>query len=260
MTDTSVYDPLLDAASRLDNPYWALCEPLTAPDSFSGLRTVGGLRLRSDDPGRPWDPARGVEDHQRNWRNREEWVARYAWTITAPDTVAFLAAHSGGRLLDPLAGTGYWGHLLGQLGVDVLSYDLHPPRPGSGENRWHRDAAPFGLVMTGDAVDVTARHGHDRTLLLAWPPYSDPVGADILAAYTGPTVIYIGEGSGGCTGDDALHHALGWDRYDDATYQCLGPDPSAVWEAVDDHAPVQWYGLHDWVHVYTRRGPAAIGA
>ena len=75
----------------------------------------------------------------------------------------------------------------------------------------------------------------DRTLLLAWPPYDDPIGEKALTAYAGTRVIYIGEMDGGCCGDDAMFQRL-----------------ATEWREVAEIRPVQWAGLHDWVTVYDR--------
>lgn len=158
---------------------------------------------------------------------RDDYVRRYAWTITHPATVGFVAAHSGGRLVDPLAGTGWWAHILGEAGVDVIASDLEP-----GANTWSDGL--YATVSQGDAVDVVPHH-RNRTLLLAWPPYASDLGERILAAYPGRRVIYIGEGEGGCCADDGFFEALRRD-----------------WAEVDAHVPVQWDGIHDVITVYDR--------
>jgi hypothetical protein len=65
------------------------------------------------------------------------------------------------------------------------------------------------------------------------------MAADALRAYQGNTVIYIGEGSSGCTGDEEFHNMLEkeWDT----------PKGGAC-------PMVQWWGLHDWITIYHRKG------
>lgn len=185
----------------------------------------------------PWDPGPfvGGDGHWADYRRRQDLVSDYAWTISDPAAVAFVAEHSGARVIDPLAGTGYWAWLLQQHGADVAASDLNPADgPGSA---WHRGGRVFTPVYRADAVDAVTTLGHDRTLLLSWPPYDDPIGARILAAYTGPRVVYIGETSGGCCGDDTMWSAL-----------------ESGWHEAAEHKPVQWWGLHDWITVYDRSG------
>jgi hypothetical protein len=204
------------------NPYWDAVRDLVNVEKYhsweSPSRQIGGAAR--------W----------REMLGRHDLVDRYAWTITAPDTVAFVAEHVGPAVIDPLAGSGYWGHLLSQLGADVLCSDLNPPtgRPDA-EQVWHSRSHPFCPVLAADAVDAVTVNGEGRTLLLSWPPYSDPTGARILDAYRGERFVFIGEGDYGCCGDDAMWSAI------------LGG-----WHSVAEHRPVQWYGLHDYVTVYER--------
>lgn len=167
----------------------------------------------------------------RDTPQRQEHVRRYSWTITDPATVAFVAQHSGGRMVDPMAGTGWWGLLLDQVGVDVVSSDVDP-----GGNHWHEGADLWVPIAAAEAYDAVTQHP-DRTLFLAWPPYDRPDGVDTVRAYRGLRVIAITEGEGGCVGDDALFAEF-----------------DTNWVEVADHVPVQWFGMHDRVTVYGRKG------
>ncbi len=154
---------------------------------------------------------------------RFQMVSSFCFTVPSPDALDFIAHHSGGRILDPMCGTGYLTWLLAQQGVDCLSYD--------------RLARPiqWGTVRRGHAPAATHKHGRDRTLLLSWPDYQSRIGFDTLAAYKGDTVIFVGEYSS--CGDDALHAALDWGWYSHAGM-----------------TPVRWGGgLKDVIVVYKRR-------
>jgi hypothetical protein len=72
--------------------------------------------------------------------------------------------------------------------------------------------------------------------MLCWPPYADGMAQQALARYEGARVIYIGEGEGGCTGDDVFHAAL-----------------AEQWKLAASYEIPQWDGLHDDVRVYVRR-------
>lgn len=164
---------------------------------------------------------------------RADIVRQYAWTITDPWSVQFVAEWAGPRVLDPMAGTGYWGWLLTQLGTDARCFDAYPPQPGQADNHFHQDAAQFMPVAQLDAAQASALHGRDRTLLLAWPPMSKD-GYRTLKAYQGQRLIYIGE-NGGCTGDEHLQMEI-----------------AVNWTEVDAHVPVQFWGLNDVITVYDR--------
>lgn len=195
-----------------------------------------------------WDRNARIEDQMEAWAIRETAVKRWSWTVTDPASVAFVAEHVNGhvpaavgqfvgkRLLDPMAGTGYWAYLLGQLGVDCLAYDEYPPRDSAAQNLWHPHAEQFVTVLPGDAVSVTQVYGtKDRTLLLSWPPYETPHGYLALNAYRGDRLIYIGETEGGCCADDKFFAEL-----------------NNNWTEVDWHRPVQYFGIHDVICVFDR--------
>ena len=112
--------------------------------------------------------------------NRQLLVRKYSWTI--PDTVAFIANHAQGALVDPIAGTGYWAYLLTYVGVDVVCYDLNPGT-ALATNGWHDDDLCV-RVCAKDRAEAAGLHP-DRTLFLSWPPPGQDVGARILTAYNG---------------------------------------------------------------------------
>lgn len=210
-------------ARELVNPYWDEVRAIAEPSEWQydhGAVMVKPYRF----------PAEGGVDVLAN---RDELCSRYSWTIPDPATVAFIAEHACGSVVDPLAGSGYLLWLLQQAGVDVIGYDANPP--ASGGNNYHKAQVEHLPIQRADACDSVTLHP-DRTLLLSWPPYDSPIGAQVLNAYAGDRVIYIGEGEGGCCGDDAMHHAL-----------------AEQWTEVAEHRPVQWYGIHDWVTVYDRK-------
>jgi hypothetical protein len=93
------------------------------------------------------------------------------------------------------AGSGYWAWQLGQAGVDVTAYDPVPPGPDNDFNS-HKLYHP---VTTGDH-QAAALHP-DRALMLCWPSYGASFAKQALHAYQGDTLIYIGEGVGGCCAD-----------------------------------------------------------
>lgn len=174
----------------------------------------------------------------RDYRERVDRFAlcgRYSWTVTAPQTVAFVVEHAGARVVDPMAGSGWWANLLTESGIHVTASDLNPP-DGTEANHWHREGQHVPVLQL-DAVQAATVASADATLLLSWPPYDSQIGHEVLAAFGGRRVVYIGEGAGGCCGDDAMFDLLGRD-----------------WNEVAEHRPVQYYGIHDYVTIYDRRG------
>lgn len=171
---------------------------------------------------------------------RRELVQRYAWSIPTEEALAAVAAH--GPVLDPMAGSGYWVRLLQNRGVDAVATDMLPPESVGGNHYHNQDGNPgfeWTTVEQMRAVQAVRKYGRGRSLFLSWPPYDDSNGHHAVCAHKavgGSVVIYVGEGPGGCTGDDAFHRLL-----DDA------------YEVVQEVAIPQWPGIHDRLTVYRRR-------
>lgn len=249
MTETQVVDPrTLDDPPGVENPFWQIVREL--PGEHITAQYHGG---RWEPDSHPLPPSKAP--------SRRDLVKRFAWAITDPAAVAFVAKHCGPRAVEVGAGLGYWAWQLTQRGVDVIAYDEHPPdtRP----NHYHAPEfvgdEPKGLVPTWHPVlqakdaDASAIHS-DRTLLLCWPPYAESMAADTLRAYRGNRLIYIGEGEGGCTGDEDFHRMLGFRGWDSDDWG--EPDPDAEWVEIAEHTPVQWWGIHDRITVYQRSSAA----
>ena len=147
----------------INNPFWEAIKDCVEPDSLQGNPVVG--EFRSD---------LSVEECMARTPNRQRLVRKYCWTIPDPDTVAFVAEHAHGGLVDPMAGTGYWAYLLAQVGVDVVCYDLNP---GAAlvTNGWHGEDL-YAEVCAKAAAEAAALHP-DRTQFLSWPPHARDVGA-----------------------------------------------------------------------------------
>lgn len=160
---------------------------------------------------------------------RDTLVKRYSWAIPGGSALEKIASYS--PIVEMGAGSGYWAYLLRGLGVDVVAYDKgdawHPDLKGKNPPRWTK-------VLEGTPESL--RNHSDRTLLLVWPPYAEPMAYECLIHYGGNRIIYVGEGSGGCTADDQFHERLE-DR----------------WERVEGVSVPQWDGIHDHMEVWERK-------
>lgn len=174
----------------------------------------------------------GVDRWLKARAGREEFCHRYAWAIPDDKALDLMAQHK--RIVEIGAGTGYWASLLAARGVDIVAYDIAPPPTSEERNHWHSGARVHHPVMAG-GPDVAAAHP-GCALFLCWPPYDSPMAADCLRAYRGRFVIYVGEGTGGCTADDTFHEML-----------------DKEWGEVVVHRLPQWPGIHDTLAIYARR-------
>lgn len=216
----------------VQNPLWEIVRLIPAEDSWHA-------RAQAEPDGHWVHLGAGMSRAYAAGLDRFSLCARYAWSIPSPGDMRWLAQMLGGRgVVEIGAGSGYWAWQIAQSGIDVVAYDLHGPGP---DNKYatHRLYHP---VETGDHAAVA---GHpDRALLLCWPPYCSDMAARALKAYAGDTVVFVGEGPGGCTADDDFFALLdeGWDE--------IGVSP---WH-------VTWRCIHCSMTAYRRRSPEAMAA
>lgn len=170
-----------------------------------------------------------------NIPHRHNMVSEYSWTIPDPASVAFVYQHCAGhKILDPLAGTGYWANLLSQMGVDIIAADAAP-----GTNGWHKGKELHYPMFTDDAVDSVLMH-RDRMIILSWIPYGSDLGTEVLENYALNRFITIGEEDFGCCGTEEFWAGVrkGWDE-------------------IASHRPIQWFGMHDFITVWERKALTA---
>jgi hypothetical protein len=181
-------------------------------------KTIG--ELLKDDVAFRQDMDRRIQES----RKREEWTKYYAWAIPTEDAIRHLVELS--PILEVGAGGGYWAWLIGQMGGRSACYDLGFRQV---EKQWHP-------VEYGGAEIVRCFRKH--TLFLCWPEYNTAFAFDCLRQYRGEFLVYVGEGCGGCTGDDNFHGLIE-DEYD---------------EVKDLNIP-QYYGIRDFMTIYRRKLP-----
>lgn len=153
---------------------------------------------------------------------------RWSWAIPSDEAIAKIVAFAP-RIVEVGAGGGLWAKLLREAGADVIAYDAAP-----GDNEQveclHTD------VLQGTA-EVAAQHP-DRALMLCWPPYDTDMAVEALAAYQGDRLIYIGEGFGGCTANDAFFQRL-----------------DNEWHEEEWFSIPQYECINDYLALYTRVVP-----
>lgn len=213
-------DILLRTQSSTENPYWDIVSAMPSPE-----RDIWENELCVESYGRF---ASGEYAHLP--ATRDTLVSSYAWAIPSPTDLALIDVHLDGRgVVEIGAGTGYWAWQLSQLGIDVAAYDIAP--------RGNRQCHNINYHPVAEGGPEKAAEHPDRALMLCWPPYAKAMAHEALTAFTGDMLIYIGEGHGGCTADDAFHEAL-----------------EADWEAVAgsgaDH--INFFGIHSRLIIYRR--------
>ncbi|MBS1722787.1 MAG: hypothetical protein JSS66_07385 [Armatimonadetes bacterium] len=183
MTQNLVQNPYLDA-------YKAVCTPaLSAISAVSPV--IGDVLLTVN-----------------TWQTRDRCLEQYGFAVPSQEAIELLATLS--PLVEMGAGLGYWASLVEALGADIVAYDKYVNKRGKVKlYSSTKYGKPFLPVHKG-TTEVLELHA-DRTLFMCWPPYDSPMASDTLQAYLdhgGQTVVHVGEGPGGCTGDDRFFGLL----------------------------------------------------
>lgn len=157
-------------------------------------------------------------------------VRKYGFAIPDDDAINCIASYSNGSVIELGSGCGYWASLLREKGVDVICVD---DMSWKNNDSWHWDQIyTEPTVGSYEHLDEYPNH----TLFMCWPNYNTDFAKDSLQAYKGDTFIYVGEGRGGCTGNDAFHELI-----------------EAEWEIAEEVCIPQWPGIHDMLHVFKRK-------
>lgn len=187
-----------------------------------------------------WD----ISHDSRDFEAEERLVKEYAYGI--PNEEAIKAIIELGKIAEVGAGGGYWkavGDKAIQDGeIIVPDYDdkdfwlAYDKNAGNINSIWRPDRK-WSRVHPGDS-EVLSKHP-DRAALFVWPPHDDPMAFEGLRTHNeagGDNVAYVGEGRGGCTGDDKFHDLLRGD-----------------YDLVNDIEIPHRSGIHDRLYLYNRK-------
>jgi hypothetical protein len=168
-----------------------------------------------------------------NSQLRQKYVKKYSWAIPTREVIdTIYNATSGKSILEVGAGNGFWASLLTKRGSTIIPTD-------SFESHGFTQDNTFMPIENLEAVQAIQAHPECEALMLVWPPYDTDMAEKALKAFKGSTVIYIGEGHGGCNANDAFFNELhkNWDE--------LRTD--------DDACVPNWDGIHDYLQVHQRK-------
>jgi hypothetical protein len=159
-------------------------------------------------------------------------IHRYGFSVLDKAGLDLIKKYSPEGVVEVGAGSGYLAMLLGYLDVPVAAYDSYTGK--------YRNSFEFGAhakVEKANHKKALKDGAHkEKTLLLSWPDYSTGWPAETLSLYKGDVVAYIGEGDGGCTGDDKFHETL-----------------AKEWECVEERSIPVWWGIHDRLYIFKRK-------
>lgn len=221
------------ANSTIDNPYLKLLLPRIRTDRF-GTRWPVVVESAGGDVTTATSLQEQIAHDRRRAdeaSNRYDLVRKYAWATPTPSVLSKVADFE--PIVEFGAGTGYWAYLLRQMHVDIVAIDIEPPSSDSETNPYHPGQRPWTTVVRGCYEDLVG-HAH-RSLFLCWPPGGSDMALRALLTYQGDTLLYLGEGLGGCNGDDAFHTEL-----------------ERRWTKIDEQSVLQWEGMRDRLCVFQR--------
>lgn len=246
---------VLARAEAIDNPAWDYIKDLPH-DTLMSFGRAGFVPMA-------YTIDEDAPEGKQFISHRDRITSRYCWAIPSPESLAFIVGILNGRSVVEIgAGSGYWAWMLSQLGVDVNAYDMAPI---GHKDSWFsmqrimqrgvRDVSPlqeFHPVIKATHKAIARPENEGRVLFMCWPTM-DSWAYEAARAFTGDTIIYIGEGPGGCTADSDFFALTdeGCGCWSDEN--CNHGKTDARFEVIATGPLVQWGGLHDNVTVYQRK-------
>lgn len=163
---------------------------------------------------------------------------RFAYAIPCQEEAQKIKEFLGENLdiVEHGAGTGYWAWYLSQFEIRVTAYDKYLLN----DKYFVDDGSVYHHVDLADEA-ILSQHS-ENPLLLCWPPYNTSMALDCLLAWYNKSIpsqkfIYIGEGHGGCTGDDNFHDFL-QENFEELDYM---------------YQKYNWCGINSSIYLYTKK-------
>lgn len=166
-----------------------------------------------------------------NWKFlqiRQAAVLQFSFAVLTKEAIKQLKPYA--PFIEVGAGSGYWAYELQKRKIEVI-----PTDPVHFKYSMYKFKKQWTDIEKLSAVQAIRKYP-EHTLLVVWPCYNKPWAYKALQAYKGNKFVYCGEGPGGCTADNSFHELL----------------EEEWWEKLE--IPIlQWFGLHDYLRVYTRK-------
>ena len=131
---------------------------------------------------------------------RFEYV-KYCFPILSHEFITDLSNFCKGykNIVEIGCGRGWMSYWLKKYGTELESVD---------NMKWPTFDDYFDFVIDDDAIEYVKNNNNDL-IIMSWPDYQSSFAYDVWENMTEhQTLIYIGEGYGGCTADDKFHTAV----------------------------------------------------
>ncbi len=162
-----------------------------------------------------------IEGYVHKFKLRDDCVKKYAWAIPTPEAIRALRDNL--PIFEVGAGSGYWARMVVEQ-WDYPKYVAYDPLVSHAFTHFYYNIRTEEPAYNGE------------TLFFCWPSYEEGFAAEHLESKKPEKVIYIGEGGGGCTGDDRFHEILDTD-----------------FEEIESINILRFSGMHDRMYIYRRK-------
>jgi hypothetical protein len=177
-----------------------------------------------------------------NWKKlsrkkltRGDLIKKFSFAVPSEEAITGIIKYS--PIIEIGAGNGYWAYLIDKFGGKIEAFDNFSRDKEWGKNEDYKLDSYFIKkwfdVKQGDEKIIDKYPNH--TLFLCWIEYCGVYGYKALKRYKGKYFIHIGEGRGGCTGEDDFFDYL-----------------DTHFKEIENFYIPHWFGFHDYCDVYER--------
>lgn len=141
---------------------------------------------------------------------RELYVQHYGFVAINENFVNDLSSViENERVLEVGAGTGFLAKNLQDKGINLIAVDNAISDMEKYENTYGFRKTFTNIIETDAIIYLKENFNNFDTILMVWPPMGESLSSEILKEMkSGQKLIYIGEGIGGCTGNETFFKLL----------------------------------------------------
>lgn len=171
------------------------------------------------------------------WDKRRDFAKNYSWAVPDRNAIEQIKRFVGNeRILEIGSGTGVWAKLIQDAGISITPTDLSPGETLNINNKKRTRTPTHTDIQELSHQQAIKQFGDHSVLMLCWPLYDHPMAYEALKAFRGNKLIYIGEGYGGCTGDEKFCNLL-----------------ERKWTMTQRVEIPRWTGIYDSVQLHIRK-------
>jgi SAM-dependent methyltransferase len=179
-------------------------------------------------------------DWRARWDTRLSHIVKYGFPIYTIEVIEELVRIlSGKRVVDVGCGTAFLARQLSDRGIAVKPVDTFQTRYDLADEHYTFKNQRYMPVKEYDATKL--HFNRFDAVIMSWPDYQSDFSEIVVKRMRpGQLLVYQGEGSYGCTGNDVFHQYL---------YEKFYEIDSDV---LNEHH-VQFDGIHDWWNLYRKK-------